>query len=577
MATLPANDSDLRPDLPFELREGRFTRLASWLAASNRRAAIALVLLSLAMFLPGFVSLQPMDRDEPRFAQATKQMLESGDFVDIRFQDEARHKKPVGIYWLQSITVAAGEALGVPQARTTIALYRLPSLIGAIAVVLATYWAALAAFRPPAAFLAAALMAGCVLLGVEARLAKTDAVLTACCTLAFGGLLRAYLVRGFSEVPLPRGTLVAFWAGIALGALVKGPIVLMVAGLAALVLAIRERSAGWLAALRPGWGLLVTLLVVLPWFVAIAIKSQGAFFAESVGKDMLGKVAEGQEKHGAPPGFYVLAFFGTFWPGAALAALAAPFVWATRREPLVAFCLAWILPSWLIFEAVPTKLPHYVLPLYPAIAILIVHALTAGALVPMKRGASAVAALIPLLALALGAGLTAAAITLDGLPPFLAIPVFAIALALAFLAWRAFMARDGIAAIGWGLTASLIVTVATYSLANPLLQSLKLSPRLAAAAEGVVCADRKVATAGYREPSLVFLVGTDLTMTDGGGAAAFLAQGGCRVAFVAQREAEAFAAEVARRGVAPRLVTRVSGFNLNGGRKLDIAVHAITP
>ena len=69
---------------------------------SHARACALLVLLSLACFLPGFASLQPMDRDEPRYAQASKQMLETGDFVDIRFQDEARHKKPVGIYWLQS-------------------------------------------------------------------------------------------------------------------------------------------------------------------------------------------------------------------------------------------------------------------------------------------------------------------------------------------------------------------------------------------------------------------------------------------------------------------------------------------
>jgi 4-amino-4-deoxy-L-arabinose transferase-like glycosyltransferase len=119
-------------------------RLANVASASHWRACLLLVLLSLGAFLPGFTSLQPFDRDEPRFAQASKQMLETRDFVDIRFQDEARHKKPVGIYWLQAGSVAIGEALGVPQARTTIWLYRLPSLIGAIATVLLTYWALLA-------------------------------------------------------------------------------------------------------------------------------------------------------------------------------------------------------------------------------------------------------------------------------------------------------------------------------------------------------------------------------------------------------------------------------------------------
>ena len=72
-----------------------------------RRVALVLVLVSLVAFLPGFFQIPPVDRDEARFAQATKQMIESGDFVDIRFQDEVRYKKPVGIYWLQAAVVKA--------------------------------------------------------------------------------------------------------------------------------------------------------------------------------------------------------------------------------------------------------------------------------------------------------------------------------------------------------------------------------------------------------------------------------------------------------------------------------------
>ena len=65
--------------------------------------------LRLLAFLPGFFRSRPIDRDEARFAQATKQMIETGDYVDIRFQDEVRYKKPVGIYWLQAAAVKAGE------------------------------------------------------------------------------------------------------------------------------------------------------------------------------------------------------------------------------------------------------------------------------------------------------------------------------------------------------------------------------------------------------------------------------------------------------------------------------------
>src|SRR3954468_2051256 len=135
---------------------------------SHMRAVALLLLVALLSFLPGFFSIPPIDRDEARFAQATKQMVESGDYIDIRFQDEVRYKKPVGIYWLQGAVVRAAEALGVPQARSTIWLYRIPSLLGAIGAVLLTYWTALALVSRRGAFLAGLMMATAVLLNVEA-------------------------------------------------------------------------------------------------------------------------------------------------------------------------------------------------------------------------------------------------------------------------------------------------------------------------------------------------------------------------------------------------------------------------
>src|SRR6266699_6367779 len=63
--------------------------------------------LCLLLYLPGIAAIPPLDRDEARFAQATRQMLETGDFIRIRFQDESRNKKPIGIHWLQAASVAA--------------------------------------------------------------------------------------------------------------------------------------------------------------------------------------------------------------------------------------------------------------------------------------------------------------------------------------------------------------------------------------------------------------------------------------------------------------------------------------
>ncbi len=554
-------------------------RLTAFVSASHARACAFLLLLSLCAFLPGFSTLQPIDRDEPRFAQASKQMLETGDFVDIRFQEEARHKKPVGIYWLQSAAVKAGAALGVPEARTQIWLYRLPSLIGATATVLLTYWALLAFLSPPLALLGAALMATAVLLGVEARIAKTDAVLAACAVASMGALARTWLdwTRSLAFLPSRRNWLV-FWGATAIGLLIKGPIVPMVWGLAILVLSASQRSFRWLKPLRFGPGLLLCLIVALPWFVAIMVKTGGSFFAESVGQDMLGKVAEGQEKHWGPPGLYLLFFFATYWPAAAFAAMAVPFAWVRRKEPQILFLIAWILPSWIVFEAVPTKLPHYVLPLYPAITALLLLAVVNGGIARHRRGAVATATLVVTVPLALMAVVIFGNWTLDHAVPWLALPFFALVLAVGVSVVAAFRRLEFEGALWRCVLASLFLTVAIYPFAIESLRSLKLSPRLAQAAKAAGCADPAVITLGYREPSLVFLTGTDLAMAAGGTqAAAFLDQPGCRVAFVESRFAGEFDAALAASPLKPRLLTTIEGFNLNGGRKLSIAVFAKEP
>src|SRR5689334_11101735 len=90
--------------------------VADFATRSHARAVLVLLLAVLLNILPGFFAIPPSDRDESRFAQATKQMLETGDFVDIHFQDEVRYKKPVGIYWMQAAAVKIGSALGIRDA-----------------------------------------------------------------------------------------------------------------------------------------------------------------------------------------------------------------------------------------------------------------------------------------------------------------------------------------------------------------------------------------------------------------------------------------------------------------------------
>src|SRR3982750_2257674 len=133
----------------------RLVGVIDFVTGSHARAIAFLTICGLLFFLPGFVNIPPIDRDETRFAQATKQMVETGDYVDIRFQDDVRYKKPVGIYWLQAVAIETASALGLPRAQLRIWLYRMPSLFGAIGAVLLTYWAALAFVTRRGAVLAA--------------------------------------------------------------------------------------------------------------------------------------------------------------------------------------------------------------------------------------------------------------------------------------------------------------------------------------------------------------------------------------------------------------------------------------
>ncbi|NJL71829.1 MAG: phospholipid carrier-dependent glycosyltransferase [Candidatus Competibacteraceae bacterium] len=277
---------------------------------------------------------------------------------------------------MQSAAVSIASAAGLDDAKTTIWLYRIPSLLGAISIVLLTYWAALALVSRNEAFASGIMMASSILLGVEARLAKTDAVLVACAVVMFGVLARVYTMR--RSAPAQLGLVYAFWIAASFAILVKGPIIPLIVILAIAGLWWRERSFEWLWPVVRWRPIALAALIVVPWFAAIIWRSGGDFIAQSLGEDMLAKVSSAQESNAGWPGSYLLAFALTFWPASILAILAIPFVWINRRDETLAFCLAWLVPAWLMFELVPTKLPHYVLPLLPAVAIMTAMALSRG-------------------------------------------------------------------------------------------------------------------------------------------------------------------------------------------------------
>jgi 4-amino-4-deoxy-L-arabinose transferase-like glycosyltransferase len=549
----------------------RLANVIDFVTGGHVRAIAFLMLCGLLLFLPGFFNIPPVDRDEARFAQATKQMVETSDFVDIRFQDDVRYKKPVGIYWLQAAVVETASALGLPRAPLRIWLYRIPSLVGAIGAVLLTYWTALAFVTRRGAVLAALIMCSSVLLSVEARLAKTDAMLLLTVVAAMGALARVYLSwqRGEDPAHPPWAWPAIFWTALAGGILLKGPLILMFVALTIITLAILDRSANWLWRLRPVWGLMWMLVLVLPWFVAIFWRAGDAFFADSIGGDMLSKLSA-QESHGAPPGVYLLLFWITFWPGAPLAGMAAPAVWRARREPGAQYLLAWLIPSWVVFELVLTKLPHYVLPLYPAIAILTVGALERRVLSRswLRRGAAwwfAIPALASVIAVI-------GSVALTRQPVFAAWPFVAAALIFGLFAWWLYDDNRAERSLLNAVVAAMFLAMAVYGVVLPALTPLFPSAEIARALRNVVCVGPKAAAAGFHEPSLVFMTGTSTLLTDGSGAADFLGQGSCRFALVESRSERAFAQRADAIGLRYNVATRIEGYNISQGRAVSIAI-----
>jgi 4-amino-4-deoxy-L-arabinose transferase-like glycosyltransferase len=273
-----------------------------------------------------------------------------------------------------------------------------------------------------------------------------------------------------------------------------------------------------------------------------------------------------------PPGFYFLLFWVTFFPAAMLAGLAAPAIWRARSDPGAKFLLAWPVPSWIVFELVPTKLPHYVLPLYPAIAILIVGVIDSQALSRnrwLERGTM----WWFILTAAVGLGLIALNVYIGqrlGLPSW----AFAAGAAiLALFAWTLYRIDGAEAAMVRAAAASIMLSIAAYALTFAKIGSLFPAVPLADYVHSTDCPNPSTITAGYHEPSLVFLAGTDLKQGDGASAAEFLNGGGCRFALIERSQERSFSQRADALGLRYSSGPRVEGYNISGGRPVYIRTY----
>ena len=309
------------------------------------------------------------------------------------------------------------------------------------------------------------------------------------------------------------------------------------------------------------------------------MKTHGAFFDKAVRQNLLGKVGRGEQHHGQPPGYYALLFSLTFWPGALASVFALPWAWRMRATREVRFLLAWIIPTWLMYEAVGTKLPHYVLPLYPALACL-----GAGRRAVRRRleggrgGARGGRGLSGLWAGDLrpaGGG---------GAGAGLALPAPAGRrrhnggrrgrAALRGRGWSSFSGAPGAWRWGWRGWPRSVLYAGLYAFVFPALTPIWLGPRIAEAAQAVrPCPRGVLASTRFAEPSLVFsergttrLIGpaeaADLIARDPACAMAASAPSSCRRSPPAPRPD----------GVGLRRRAEVDGTNYSTGERLSVLI-----
>ena len=548
--------------------------------SAKRPAAISALLLLLACLaaavLIGHQTVPPMDRDESRFAQASRQMAQTGDVVTIRFQDELRAKKPAGIYWLQA---ASASLFGADD----IAPYRLPSLLAMLLTVYGTYRIARTLYKPPRAILAAAACGSALVVFAEAHLAKTDSMLMLLCLMQQYGLMRIYQAWQHGR-RLAYHSYLWVWLPMAAAVLVKGPVAPFLALTTIAALSAWHRNLGWLRMLRAGRGVILLCLITLPWAVLVTLATDGAFLDIALRGDFLAKVQSGQESHGAPVGTYLALAAVLLWPASLLLPRAASQMPLLLSHVESRFLLAWILPFWVLIEFVPTKLPHYPLPVVPAIMVLLVCAVDAPLAGVAKGGMRAVVRRWLALAgegvmLAAGPVLAAsfawAALTYGGVTGGRA---FAFAILCALFAglalWQGIVwhRKGGLRPVAMVIAAGVMMNLIAIAGLVPSLSRIHLA-RAIDAAITEAGPPPAIAAAGFHEPSLVFHLGRDLLLVDGGEAALFLAEAPGGLAIVERDQQTAFLDMAGDLGLTVEAVQQFEGFNMSKGKDVLIFLY----
>ncbi|KTD16436.1 ArnT family glycosyltransferase [Legionella jordanis] len=331
---------------------------------SKLQHTLILVCFSLLLLLPGITAMPVTDRDEAHFAQASRQMLQTGNYFQVRFQENTRFQKPPGINWLQAASVGLFSNADANE----IWPYRIPSTLGALFSILLLYFFSRQFVNSNTAFLASALCATSLLLIVEAHIAVIDASLLSAVLLMQGALWQIY-EKGLRREPVHWGWAFCFWFAMTYGMVLKG-VTPLVGILTVISLCLIEKRVDWLKELRLYRGLAFFMVSTLAWLGMLNAAENSNYLMQMLHKDLLPKLQGGHESHGKPPLFHLAILPLTFWPASLFLWQGGVYTVLNRHQKIIKFLLAWIIPTWFFFEIMPTKLPQYVLPTFPAIALI---------------------------------------------------------------------------------------------------------------------------------------------------------------------------------------------------------------
>ena len=544
----------------------------------NWEDILLILLLACTLYFPGIGRIPLFDRDEPRFAQAAREMLNSGNFIVPRFDGVLRPDKPPVIYWLMDISY---KFFGV----NTMAA-RLPSVIFGSMTLLLVYWIAGKRLGRLTGLLAALMLSVTALFFAETRLATADSVMICFTTLTMGCLWSAWDSWNRSVVPgqfhpqvhtlenmedgqllnqalpaaagnFPWKMAAVFWAAMAAGILTKGvtPIFVLCTVLALsvftgrlpgelkkadlkkpfgslsklLTAAVGGGNWRWVGNLRPIRGLIFLFILICPWFIAAWLATHGKLITQMLDQNLVQRTTSGLQHHGAPPGFYLATIWVTFWPWSVLLVPAAyHLIRRVRGRTAIVldrtayqFLLAWIIPAWIVFELIATKMVQYVLPLYIPLIILCADTLVQSwhRMTDVLGAAWFAAARWVWMGIWIFLGLFVV-----GAAWKLLVPLHGVEFKFMVPTAAALIAVGVAGAMSWNRPAWPFVTVFTFavallladSISLPAIRQIAISRRAGMDMQLLAQRGYHLAAAGYIEPTLVFYSGGNVKLFGGG-------------------------------------------------------------